>query len=266
MRNRTLWFTDSTQAWEKLNMAFLGWSSELPFIYAGHALYLYDLVIGIKNPVLDPNFDFGRHFNYTINKWKQLKANYLDLSELTELKSSIVKVNASKKAYSIPFQFKNAHNNGKQCLLSIIFSRREGKLHPTITVFMRASEVTKRLACDLLLFQRIGEFVFEGGKFDLVIHFNQIFQDDSVLLMYLAHVKDPKAVLKTILLDTKDDYQYQCNGEREKRAQYLWDKLLYFLKVEDVEEVKYKVHRRALKVLRPDLIDYPKTIAKDCKL
>ena len=38
------------------------------------------------------------------------------------------------------------------------------------------------------------------------------------------------------------------------------------LKKKNPENIKYKVHRRAAKVLHPELYKYPKTLAKDCKL
>ena len=125
---------------------------------------------------------------------------------------------------------------------------RIGMDYPMITVFMRASEVTKRLICDLLLIQRIGEYIFTGDKFCISIHFSQIFNDDTVLLMYHAHED---------LLKLSDRIGiYDSNW---------YDRLKYLLKV-DPDKIKYKVHKRALKVLRPELFKYPKTLAKDCTL
>ena len=70
-----------------------------------------------------------------------------------------------------------------------------------------------------------------------------MFNDDTVLLMYHAH----KSVLE---LDIKKD---------------LKDRLEYLLNCKP-EDIKYKVHKRALKVLRPEIFKYPVTLAKDCKL
>ena len=50
--------------------------------------------------------------------------------------------------------------------------------------------------------------------------------------------------------------------ERQDSVTSLLKKLIS----QEPEKVKYKVHRRAVKVLRPDLVDYPVTLAKDCKL
>lgn len=45
----------------------------------------------------------------------------------------------------------------------------------------------------------------------------------------------------------------------------LKDRLEYLLNCKP-EDIKYKVHKRALKVLRPEIFKYPVTLAKDCKL
>lgn len=248
---RIKWFDNSMQAWEGLNEAFLRNDEWLNASVQSHCLYSYDTVIGIRDPKVDPEFDFGRHFNYTMNKWRQLVNNYLDLKELKEIKEEINILEFNKKFYALALQFSNNHEHGKNCLLSMVFSKRPRQEKPNIAIFMRASEVTKRLICDLLLFQRIGELVFQGDPFTITIHFNQIFNDDSVLLMYHAH----KDVFKIM----------QAKGialERQKEITTLLKKLIS----QDPEKVKYKVHRRAVKVLRPDLVKYPVTLAKDCKL
>lgn len=250
--DNAIWIGDSMKAWEELNEAFLRADSRFHFLFGHGALYAYDLVIGIRNPRVDPDFDFGRHFNYTSSKWRSLVANYIDKEELELIRDEVTTEEtkrSSSKVYNLALQFTNKHGHGKNCLLSMVFSHRLGDTKPTVSVFLRASEVTKRLICDLLLFQRIGEYIYGDTPFQLVIHFNQIFNDDVVLLMYDVH----KSITK--LLD-------DSNGERTKALL----KKLVELKMKDPEKIKYKVHRRAAKVLRPDLYKYPKTLAKDCKL
>lgn len=238
------WYSDSLSFWEKINEAFLTADGNLNFVCKGRATYLYDYVVGIKNPKLDVGFDFGRHFNYTISKWRSLVVNYISREELSYIAREIrEEENKKSRSYALALQFKNKHGHGKNCLLSMVFSRRPGKDKPNICVFLRASEITKRLICDLLLFQRIGEYVYKDTQFTLTIHFNQMFNDDTVLLMYHAH--------KNILdMGIKPELE---------------DRLKYLLKC-DPSEIKYKVHRRALKVLRPEIFKYPVTPAKDCKL
>lgn len=143
----------------------------LNFVCKGRATYLYDYVVGIKKPKLDSKFDFGRHFNYTISKWKSLVANYISREELNNLAIEIqAEENKNSRGYALALQFQNNHGHGKNCLLSMVFSRRPGKTKPNICVFLRASEITKRLICDLLLFQRIGEYVYKDIDFTLTIH------------------------------------------------------------------------------------------------
>ena len=250
--DNTIWVGDSMKAWEELNEAFLKADSRFHFRFGHGALYAYDLVIGIRNPKVDPKFDFGRNFNYTSSKWRSLVANYIDKEELAVIRDEVTTEEtkrSSSKVYNLALQFTNKHGHGKNCLLSMVFCHRLGDSKPTVCVFLRASEVTKRLICDLLLFQRIGEYVYGDIPFQLVIHFNQIFNDDTVLLMYDVHKS-----IEEILEDSSG-----------ARTESLLGKLNE-LKKKNPENIKYKVHRRAAKVLHPELYKYPKTLAKDCKL
>lgn len=249
VKNNLLMFKNSMKAWEGLNRLFLFNTLGLDIERIGKAQYINDLVISIKEPLVDPEFDFGRHFNYTMSKWKSLVANYVDENSLSLLRLDVIEAINNRKIFNIGYQFNNKHAHGKNCLLSMTVSKKAGMDNPMITVFMRASEVTKRLICDLLLIQRMGEYIFGyGQKFHVSIHFSQIFNDDTVLLMYHAHED---------LLKLSDKLGiYDGNW---------YDRLKYLLEV-DPDKIKYKVHKRAIKVLRPELFKYPKTLAKDCTL
>lgn len=249
VKNNPLMFKNSMKAWEGLNRLFLFNTLGLDIERIGKAQYINDLVISIKEPLVDPEFDFGRHFNYTMSKWKSLVANYVDENSLSLLRLDVIEAINNRKIFNIGYQFNNKHTHGKNCLLSMTVSKKAGMDNPMITVFMRASEVTKRLICDLLLIQRMGEYIFGyEQKFHVSIHFSQIFNDDTVLLMYHAHED---------LLKLSDKLGiYDGNW---------YDRLKYLLEV-DPDKIKYKVHKRAIKVLRPELFKYPKTLAKDCTL
>ena len=78
VKNNLLVFRNSMKAWEGLNRLFLFNIPGLDIERIGKAQYINDLVIYIKEPLVDPEFDFGRHFNYTSAKWKSLIANYID--------------------------------------------------------------------------------------------------------------------------------------------------------------------------------------------
>lgn len=251
MSNSHLNYSDSLKAWEGLNEAFIQQDENLNFLYKNKALYAYDLVVEIDNPIFPDDFDFGRHFNYSINKWVSLVANYIDKERLGKLRNEVRTFEKSKsKQYSIPYSFDNRHRHGKNCLLHMICSKRANG-ESVISVFIRSSEVTKRLACDLLLFSRVGDFIYGDKPYKLVIHFSQIFNDDTVLLMYHAH-KDVFKVLK--------------KSNNPERVKILRGRLEELLAIDNVANVKYKVHRRALKVLKPGLVEYPTTLSRNCLL
>ena len=257
-------YQNFTQAWEQINELFISaplssFKTDPDRVLVSNALYFYNVIITVDNPQLDPEFDFGRHFNYTKNKWNNLVGNYICLEELKEFKSNISSVLNSKKPFNIPYLFKNKHANGKNCLLNMIATRRYGSNEPYLTFTLRASEVTKRLAVDFLLAQRIGEYLFEDKAFKVVFMINQMFNDDTVLLMYHAH-RDTRPLLNLALS------KYKTLGKDEiKRLRKMEDRLKAML-TGVPSDYSYKVHLRAFKVLRPDLYKYPKTLAKDCKL
>ena len=250
-------YNTSTEAWEELNKEFLlGCKKWDPTTKSG-CIYVYDLVVHINTPKLDPEFDFGSHFNYSYAKWKSLVGNYLDKDNLENIKEQVLseEKKGKNRVYNIALQFNNKHKHGKNCLLSIIFSRRAGKSIPTVLVYLRSSEVTKRLACDLLLFQRIGEYVYGEKRFDMVIHFNQLFNDDTVLLMYHAHEN---------IFDIFSENKSIADKDQKARFKELSEELRDLLYKDDMD-IKYKIYRRVARAIQ---VGYkkPKTLAKDCTL
>ena len=250
-------YNNSLSVWEDLNKVFLLGFKDWNFVRKGGCTYLYDLVVSISNPKLDPEFDFGKHFNYSMAKWKSLVSNYVDKEALSEIRDEVLMEESKGKSrvYNLALQFNNKHKHGKNCLLSIIFSRRAGKSIPTVLVYLRSSEVTKRLACDLLLFQRIGEYVYGEKKFDMVIHFNQLFNDDTVLLMYHAHEN---------IFDIFSENKNIADKDQKARFKELSEELQDLLYKDDME-IKYKIYRRVARAIQ---VGYkkPKTLAKDCTL
>lgn len=242
-------FKDSLQAWEQINEMFIREDVNLKTYYKSKALYTHNVFITIEKPWLKPGFDFGRYFNYTKSKWISLVNNYINLDTLDSLKATVL---TAKGNYNLPFKFENNHGHGKECLLSSVFAQINTASKPTITVFIRASEVTKRLAMDFLLIQRLGEYIYGHNEFVMQFFFNQMFNDDSVLLMYNSHkpLKDIFTYVDTI----KD------------RKKILMGRLKEIQKGDEKDFKRYKVHFRAFKVLRPDLYTYKPFKAKDCIL
>lgn len=253
MQLHKLYFPDLITAWERLNELFINAvepkekSRDTTFVK--NALYFYNVIIDIDRPYFPGKFDFGRQFNYTKNKWSILISNYINKASLVDFKNKIIASKGSNKFYNLSYSFDNNHAHGKKCLMNMVATRRYGDPVPYLTFYLRASEVTKRLAVDFLLAKRIGDFLFENKEYKIVFNINQLFQDNVVLLMYGAY----KDIMP--LLEVRKDPR----GELLKSH-------LQKVKVSSESDFKYKVHRRVFKVLRPDLYSYPKTKARHCKL
>lgn len=251
----TLEFATSTEAWEKLNEGFLRLEPQLfnkgAVANAGVAV-VYNIFIKIRNAWVDPNFDFGRHFNYTISKWTTLLNNYLDFNQLDLLKSQLkVKTLSYNQNYNISYTFHNKHNNGKQCLLAATFSKRFNEDIPVITMVLRASEITKRLIFDLLLIQRMSEYVYgKDQRVQINIFATQMYGNVETLLMYCGAHKPFKEVMEGV----------SHKSEWYKRLKEIY---LKFMKGTEKEFSSYKVFLRSFKVMRPDLFKYKPLIAKD---
>ncbi len=155
---------NSQEAWEFLNEYILLNEKQLKAHGAGregNSSISYDNLIFIKKAWVDPNFDFGKVFGYKMQKWTHLVNNYVDLNYLDIIKTEILDNERKKKrTYNTAFQFSNYHGSGKGCLLSITFSRRINSDIPILVFSTRATEVTRRLLIDLLLIQRIGEYIY----------------------------------------------------------------------------------------------------------
>ena len=247
-------FSTSQEAWEKLNEAFLRLD---PILFDKGAVansgvaVSYNVFIKIRKAYIDPDFDYGRHFNYTETKWTTLLNNYLDFNQLDLVKSQVKMRKATyNQNYNVSYVFNNSHNNGKQCLLAAIFSKRFQEDVPVITMVVRASEITKRLIFDFLLIQRMAEYIY--GKYQTVqinMFATQMFGNLETLLMYGAHKKLKKVLKGT---DKKSPWIKRLLEVNEK-----------FIKGTEKDFSTYKVFLRAFKVLRPDLYKYKPLLAKN---
>lgn len=241
----SLEFATSQEAWEKLNEGFLRLE---PALFAKGAIansgvaVVYNVFIKIRKAWVDPEFDYGRCFNYKETKWTSLLNNYIDFNKLDLLRSKLrVLRNKYNQNYNITYMFNNHHDNGKQCLISATFSKRFGEDIPVITMVVRASEITKRLIFDFLLIQRMSEYVYGlDQSVQINLFATQMYGNVETLLMYHTH-KPLKKVLK---------------GAEEnawnKRIKEIWKK---FQKGTEKEFSSFKVFFRSFKVLRPDLYE-----------
>lgn len=252
-------FKNSTELWEYLNEGFIQGYHSFDLTSQGEALYIYDRAFHVEKPEVDDSLDFGRLFNYSNAKWKHLVNNYIDIECIKGLKASISSKKLKLDKNPLKYDFLNSKKNGKGCLISLIISKRPGQDKPNLFIHLRACEITKRLIVDLLFFQRIGEYLFGSvDNFTLSLFFNYLWSDNTILLMYVNHNN---------YLQKLNKYNWTpVNGNkmRLKKIQGIYEKYKY---LPTLESVKYKVYRRVLKVLRPDLVDkYPQLLVKECKL
>lgn len=251
----SLEFATSQEAWEKLNEAFLRLDPVLfdkgATANSGVAV-AYNVFIKIRKAWVDPDFDYGRCFNYKETKWTSLLNNYIDFNKLDLLRSKLrILKNKYNQNYNVTYMFNNHHDNGKQCLIAATFSKRFQEDIPVITLVVRASEITKRLIFDFLLIQRMAEYVYGPDQsVQINLFATQMYGNVETLLMYSAY-KPLKKVIKGIdnpwTKRVKEVYKKIQNGTEKE-----WS--------------SFKVFFRSFKVLRPDLYEYQALLAKDLLL
>lgn len=250
----------SQEAWEYINetLARTGYKMSLngTAYISGGLLISYDHILHINRQWVDPNFDFGKYFNYRIHKWSKLITNYVDLNMLDITKSEILERERKRDLnYNITYLFSNSHETGKGCLISIVFSRRHDRDNPVMTVSLRSSEVTKRLIFDFLLCQRIGEYIYGVDHMpSLTLICRNMYIDGNSYPMYGIR-KPLKAFLK------KGDNPY---------SDRLLDIESKYLGV-NANTVKYKVMKRAVVQVQrdKDIGDFAKSkplLAKDLNI
>lgn len=230
-------FKTSQAAWSKLNQ-FLA-QNEKPLAERqsinkfGTQLIMYDAQVFIEKSWVEPSFDFGRMFGYKVQKWTHLVKNYVDLNYLDLVRTDILTREAKRsKNYSLSFHFANSHSNGKDCLISLIFSRRPGYDWPVLTFHTRATELTKRFLIDLLLLHRIGEYVYGADS-----HFSINFMAPYCYITAEAFTMfDTYKSVDKVMAKVEDKGPFQ---ERILTT-------LHRYKVVDPMEIKYKSNRRAV--------------------
>lgn len=253
----SLEFATSQEAWDELNKAFLRLDPVL-FEKGGTAnsglAVVYNVFIKIRKAWVDPNFDYGRMFNYTPSKWNSLLNNYIDFNRLDLMRSKIRQFMLKNTGnYNISYVFNNKHDNGKQCLLAATFSRRFGLDIPVITMVLRASEITKRLIFDFLLIQRMSEYIYGPNQtVSLNLFCTQMYGNTETLLMY----------------DTREPLKEVCKGIHNPWVKVCKEKLKDIKTSPESKYFNFKVFFRSFKVLRPDLYkdEYKSMYAKDLKL
>lgn len=241
MSIKKLNFMSLQEAWEELNFMLAQGNKDV--LENGGGVHgtefiVYDCLVKANTAKIDPNFNFGRVLGYTEKKWTSLVKNYVDFDYLDLVKSEItMRRGKNAKSYNYTFRFSNKHGGGKDCLISIIFSKRVGDEYPTAFFSVRVSEITSRLIFDFLLVQRICEYVY---GVDHPVHVNffapSMFITAERFSMF-AHWKGWKKTLKKL-----DGY----SGRFTQRVKDVYN---HFNTV-DVKSIRYKTHQRCAEVIQ----------------
>lgn len=243
--SHSLSFATSQEFWCCINEMFLSTDDRLfghnGLIYSG-TLQVFNMFIKIRKAWVDPEFNYGRMFNYTPQKWASLLGNYLDLNKLDLLRSNI-RFNQHKKVanYNLSYLFNNTHTNGKGCLLSATFSKRPDEDIPNITLVIRSSEITKRLIFDLLLIERMGQYVYgKNVTFGLNLFITQMYCNTETLLMYNTYKP-----VKKIIKKSKSEIWVKSSKETFNK---------FFSNPESFR--KYKVFLRSARCINPEAFNH----------
>ena len=232
------------EAWEKINeLLALGGDAVLAQggIMRGNQSFLYLTTLDIHRMKADPEFDFGALCGYTVYKWSSLINNYLDFNALEELKKEVNGYDKEGKEYYSTFMnFVNTSKQGHSCLISLGCCRYGLYGEPLVIVNARASEVTKRLMMDLVLIQRIIEYIYGTNKVRVLFNSYYSFLTPEGFAMYHNHKPLPKLFKKV---------GKQNDPDAEKWVNTIKQCFNDLLKV-DEKDVKYKVMLRAVRQLQ----------------
>lgn len=249
-----LHYKTSQEAWHGLNESFIDeFRSHPPLKYqlSGSEITLNDVLIKIDKPYINPEFDFGNLCDYKMQKWVSLVKNYLSKDELLILKKKI-ETRESKKQnkYTESLLFSNSHKNGKGCLLSITFNKR--KEERILSCVIRSSEITKRLLLDLLLIQKIGNYIY-GTKTPFKIH---IICYNMYQIAEFATTYDLIKPIESFISEFPKEAKY---------TEKVLSRLSYF-KTVDINTVKFKVYKRSIRTLQVDSSGKPLSGTKGLKV
>ena len=234
-------FKNSQSAWEFLNESFFNHSDELiedkGAIRNGTELELHDVFIFINKAKVNSNIDFGNYFGYRQQKWTGLVNNYIEINELESFKKEVQSREATNsKNYNVSMHFRNIHGHGKGCLLTLTASRRTQYDTPIITVTMRSSEITKRLLLDLLLIQRVSEFIYsKQARCSIQLYATKMYQNAESFSMYNNH-------------KPFEEFDDGGKSEWQNKVRSILDKFLNC----NIDDIKYKVHKRSVRQLQRD--------------
>ena len=212
----------------------------------------YQNYVIMKRGWVDPEFNFGKVLGYSVMKWSGLVSNYVDMKYLDILRSEVTRrVKKKSTSYNYSFHFSNHHGHGKDCLISLLFTKRIDQDHPVLVFQIRTSEVTKRLLWDFLLVQRIGEYVYGHNDFEVHLFAPSFYITAESFVMY-NNVKSIKKLYREHGI--KEPHKFQ-RKVRERFEEYM--------NHPDPSQIKYRVHRRSVMQIQKDANGDPISGVKD---
>lgn len=252
-----LHFGDMQKAWMGINEYLFLEGQKIEKLSGGlygTEMLSYNNFVTINRAWVDPDFDFGKVLGYSYMKWSSLVGNYVNPRYLDLLRAEIGRRTGKKaRSYNYSFHFSNLYGGGKDCLVSLIFTKRINAPHPIVVFTIRTSEVTKRLLFDFLLVQRIIEYIY--GHNDVEVHFYapSFYVTAESLVMY-NNVKDLKKLLKKYKKNNPEsDHKFHT------KAMDVFDK---FYNHPEPEAVTFRVNRRSMMQIQHDAEGNPKSGVK----
>lgn len=237
---KTFEFSTSERAWCRLNQYFLTNAKDIVDrggFLNGSQLLSFNIFLKIRKAYINPEFDFGKVFDYRKQKWSTLVANYLDLNYLDLVKSEVLLRESKRHAnYNVTLMFSNTHKSGHGCLINITFIKRPNYGVPILQFTLRSSDITKRLLFDFLLVQRIGEYVF-GPNADFSL---EVFLPNAYTTAELACMMDNYYSIEELLSNEDNLNKFS----RKVLVTY------HKLKDNPMETIKYKVFQRVARGLK----------------
>tara|TARA_R110001599_G_scaffold15757_1_gene65334 strand:+ start:7071 stop:7988 length:918 start_codon:yes stop_codon:yes gene_type:complete len=253
------WYPNLVDAWKGINEHLLtkehellekGWAATGPQIFA------FNNHIFIESLDFDPDFDFGKILGYSDKKWSGLINNYVDFDYLDMIKNEIqLREEKKAKSYNYSYHFVNVHGSGKDCLISLTFTKRAYCENPIVVFHIRTSEVTKRLPFDFLLVKRICQYIYGEDKH---IHCEFVapsyYITSESILMY-DNVKSIKKLLRRV------KKKKGSLGKFQQRVLMVYDKFL----TTPLDEITYQVNRRSAAQIQKDENGEPLSGVKSLK-
>lgn len=238
-------FNDLQKAWEGMNEYLINEEYKIKNGNGnsfGSEVVLYDVTLLVDDGKIDKNFNFGKVLGYTDKKWTKLIRNYINYNYLDLVASEIKKRDEARNPhYNYTFHFDNNYGHGKDCLISLTFSRRKKEESPTVTFHSRASEITKRLIFDFLLVQRICEYIYgKKLKCHIICHIQYMYIAQECVLMYCAW----KGIYNVLKKHNMGPGNRQIDLGYSPFQLKMLKKHQFFLDT-PLEKITFKVHQRA---------------------